>query len=245
MGDVRNLRAYDTAQLRRRTARTGTHRAGRDRRAAACARRMPLGRRPDPREPRAVPRRGVLGAHRRDRDRRSRRDDRGARRRALPGAVPRRHRGPHARRGLRHRRRRPSHDGEDGVAASACLRRSRGAHRRRRRRVLGRPEGRRETAPHERARRGAARHAGARPGAEDARQGREGERDGRRMSRRRCDCRAPPAPPATEPELGRLLLELVESARSQGLDAERALRGAVRDLEDQVRRAEQASSVEA
>ena len=56
---------------------------------------------------------------------------------------------------------------------------------------------------------------------------------------------SPAASPATEPALGRLLLELVESAREQGLDAERALRGAVRDLEDQVRRAEQASSVEA
>lgn len=55
----------------------------------------------------------------------------------------------------------------------------------------------------------------------------------------------PAASPATEPELGRMLLELVESARAQGLDAERALRGAVRGLEDQVRRAEQASSVEA
>ena len=55
---------------------------------------------------------------------------------------------------------------------------------------------------------------------------------------------APAASPATEPELGRLLLELVESARAQGLDAERALRGAVRELEDEVRRAEQASSVE-
>ena len=51
--------------------------------------------------------------------------------------------------------------------------------------------------------------------------------------------------PATEVELGRLLLELVESARAQGIDAERALRGAVRDLEDEVRGAEQASSVEA
>jgi XTP/dITP diphosphohydrolase len=51
--------------------------------------------------------------------------------------------------------------------------------------------------------------------------------------------------PASESELGRLLLELVESARAQGIDAERALRGAVRDLEDQVRRSEQASSVEA
>ena len=57
--------------------------------------------------------------------------------------------------------------------------------------------------------------------------------------------RAPAEAPATEPELGRMLLELVESARSQGLDAERALRAAVRDLEDEVRRAEQASSVEA
>ena len=51
--------------------------------------------------------------------------------------------------------------------------------------------------------------------------------------------------PASEPELGRLLLELVESARAQGIDAERALRGAVRDLEGQVRQVEQASSVEA
>jgi XTP/dITP diphosphohydrolase len=42
-----------------------------------------------------------------------------------------------------------------------------------------------------------------------------------------------------------LLLELVESARAQGIDAERALRGAVRDLEGQVRQVEQASSVEA
>lgn len=56
---------------------------------------------------------------------------------------------------------------------------------------------------------------------------------------------APAEAPSTEPELGRLLLELVESARSQGLDAERALRAAVRDLEDEVRRTEQSSSVEA
>ena len=50
---------------------------------------------------------------------------------------------------------------------------------------------------------------------------------------------ATPAPPATEDELGRLLLALVASARSQGLDAERALRAAVRGLEDDVRAAEQ------
>ncbi|MCD2442781.1 MazG family protein [Agromyces sp. SYSU K20354] len=56
---------------------------------------------------------------------------------------------------------------------------------------------------------------------------------------------SPAVAPATEPELGRMLLEIVASARAQGLDAERALRGAVRDLEDQVRRTEQASSVEA
>ena len=45
--------------------------------------------------------------------------------------------------------------------------------------------------------------------------------------------------PATEGELGRTLLALVASARSQGLDAERALRAAVRGLEDDVRAAEQ------
>ncbi|MGW9632160.1 MazG family protein [Agromyces sp. NPDC055520] len=55
---------------------------------------------------------------------------------------------------------------------------------------------------------------------------------------------APPATlaspaPATEDELGRVLLGLVASARSQGLDAERALRTAVRGLEDEVRTAEE------
>ncbi|SIO22652.1 MazG family protein [Agromyces cerinus] len=45
--------------------------------------------------------------------------------------------------------------------------------------------------------------------------------------------------PATEDELGRVLLGLVASARSQGLDAERALRTAVRGLEDEVRAAEE------
>ena len=47
------------------------------------------------------------------------------------------------------------------------------------------------------------------------------------------------ASPATEDELGRQLLGLVASARSQGLDAERALRTAVRALEDEVRSAEE------
>jgi XTP/dITP diphosphohydrolase len=47
-----------------------------------------------------------------------------------------------------------------------------------------------------------------------------------------------PEPPTTEGELGRALLALVASARSQGLDAERALRHAVRGLEDDVRAAE-------
>jgi XTP/dITP diphosphohydrolase len=45
-------------------------------------------------------------------------------------------------------------------------------------------------------------------------------------------------PPTTEEELGRTLLALVASARSQGLDAERALRHAVRGLEEDVRAAE-------
>lgn len=48
-----------------------------------------------------------------------------------------------------------------------------------------------------------------------------------------------PEPPATEVELGRTLLALVASARSQGLDAERALRHAVRGLEEDVRAAEE------
>ena len=48
--------------------------------------------------------------------------------------------------------------------------------------------------------------------------------------------------PATEDELGRVLLALVASARSQGLDAERALRHAVRGFEDDVRAAEVARS---
>ena len=53
---------------------------------------------------------------------------------------------------------------------------------------------------------------------------------------------ATPQPPATEDELGRTLLALVSSARSQGLDAERALRHAVRGLEDDVRAAEDATA---
>lgn len=48
-----------------------------------------------------------------------------------------------------------------------------------------------------------------------------------------------PTAPATEDELGRLLFGLVASARAQGLDAERALRAAVREFEIEVRRAEQ------
>ena len=51
------------------------------------------------------------------------------------------------------------------------------------------------------------------------------------------------AAPATEDELGRLLLALVASARSQGLDAERALRSAVRGLEAEVRSAEEPNDV--
>ncbi len=47
-----------------------------------------------------------------------------------------------------------------------------------------------------------------------------------------------PVAPATEDELGSVLLALVASARAQGLDAERALRHAVRGLEHDVRAAE-------
>jgi MazG family protein len=55
------------------------------------------------------------------------------------------------------------------------------------------------------------------------------------------DAAARPAP-ATEEELGATLLALVASARAQGLDAERALRHAVRGLEDDVRTAEAAAA---
>lgn len=45
--------------------------------------------------------------------------------------------------------------------------------------------------------------------------------------------------PATERELGEQLLATVVAARAAGLDAERALRGALRDLQDEIRDAEQ------
>jgi len=44
--------------------------------------------------------------------------------------------------------------------------------------------------------------------------------------------------PASEDELGALLLGIVSAARSEGLDAERALRGALRSLQDDIRAAE-------
>ncbi|MEO8262574.1 MAG: MazG family protein [Pseudolysinimonas sp.] len=46
------------------------------------------------------------------------------------------------------------------------------------------------------------------------------------------------AAPATEAELGAQLLSIVAGARSAGLDSERALRGALRALQDDVRAAE-------
>jgi XTP/dITP diphosphohydrolase len=45
---------------------------------------------------------------------------------------------------------------------------------------------------------------------------------------------------ATEAELGTQLLAIVSSARANGLDSERALRGALRTLQDEMRLAEQA-----
>ena len=44
--------------------------------------------------------------------------------------------------------------------------------------------------------------------------------------------------PPTEPLLGAQLLAMVSAARDQGLDAERALRGALRSLQDDIRAAE-------
>ncbi|WP_240977558.1 MazG family protein [Planctomonas sp. JC2975] len=51
-----------------------------------------------------------------------------------------------------------------------------------------------------------------------------------------------PSVPSDERGLGDLLLSIVASARERGLDAERALRIAIRGLEDEVRAAEQSSS---
>ena len=50
---------------------------------------------------------------------------------------------------------------------------------------------------------------------------------------------------SSEEELGRTLLELVSSARSLGLDSERALRSALRGLQDEIRGAESAAAVSA
>jgi XTP/dITP diphosphohydrolase len=47
-----------------------------------------------------------------------------------------------------------------------------------------------------------------------------------------------PFPFQTEDELGAVLLAMVASARAQGLDAERALRSRLRDLQDDIRDAE-------
>jgi XTP/dITP diphosphohydrolase len=47
---------------------------------------------------------------------------------------------------------------------------------------------------------------------------------------------------SNEAELGRLLLDISAAARSQGLDAERALRSALRELQDGIRQQEAGSS---
>ncbi|WP_026851806.1 MazG family protein [Glaciibacter superstes] len=51
---------------------------------------------------------------------------------------------------------------------------------------------------------------------------------------------APAMPLESEADLGPLLLAIVASARAQGFDAERALRGALRDLQTEIRTAESA-----
>ena len=45
-------------------------------------------------------------------------------------------------------------------------------------------------------------------------------------------------PVADEDQLGALLLAIVASAKASGLDAERALRGTLRGLQDEIRQAE-------
>ncbi|SEB35464.1 XTP/dITP diphosphohydrolase [Paramicrobacterium humi] len=56
------------------------------------------------------------------------------------------------------------------------------------------------------------------------------------------DSTGAPDAAADEEQLGRQLLGIVRDARARGLDAERALRGAVRRLSDDVRRAEGSAS---
>ena len=51
-----------------------------------------------------------------------------------------------------------------------------------------------------------------------------------------------PLPIESEADLGPLLLAIVASARAQGLDAERALRAAVRDLQGEIRGAERSAA---
>lgn len=59
---------------------------------------------------------------------------------------------------------------------------------------------------------------------------------------------APPEHPvrrfADEAELGRVLLELAADARAQGLDAERALRSALRELQDGIRERERTTAAD-
>jgi XTP/dITP diphosphohydrolase len=60
------------------------------------------------------------------------------------------------------------------------------------------------------------------------------------------DADAPPAiAVASEDELGPLLLAIVSAARASGLDAERALRSTLRDLQDEIREAENGGGVDA
>ena len=55
---------------------------------------------------------------------------------------------------------------------------------------------------------------------------------------------SPPRRFADEAELGRVLLDIAADARFQGLDAERALRSALRDLQDGIRERERTSASE-
>jgi len=52
-------------------------------------------------------------------------------------------------------------------------------------------------------------------------------------------------PISSEDELGPILLAIVSAAKAQGLDSERALRGALRDLQDEIRAAEADTAADA
>ncbi len=206
-----------------------------------------MGPRADARLARAVPPRGGARARGRHRDRRPRRDARGARRPAPAGAVPRAHRergaGPVHR---RRRRRRPR-----GEARAAPPARVRGRRRDRPARAVGRDQEGGEAALV--GARGHLAHAGALARAQKvlSRAGRGGLGDVVGAALAAPSGTGPAAAgedgagPTPDERLGRELLALVARAEADGLDAEAALRGELRRVEARIVAAETSEATSA